>query len=253
MNETYHSSSHDGGDDFSYLARLAKEGETKRDREEAFAQLTKLIKAIAVFVVNKKKDVSPKSTLRDDFIENAPSLIWERFGSYDPMRPFKPWCAVVLENALTDELRKQGRHHARFKSESDLFASSVEEGTRGCRDCLENIKPARQVSDLRKEDCFEALSDRDITLLETELTAKARVTVLVVAGLWVRVPSHIWEKWLDEGGYPRGFPPDEVLDLEDVGERVKAVAEELGEARPCITMRWRRSLPVLRQLSIFHR
>jgi|GEM_PF-3395809 len=249
MSETGDSFSESGQDSLSLLARLAKEGTTEEERQRAFGELIQPIKAIAAKVVSKH--LSHKSTIGNDFIEEGPSLIWERLKSYDPAKRFKPWCAVVLNNALIDELRKQVRRDERVKSVSDLVNCAGEEGTQRYQLFLQNA--GAPLEPLCEDDSFGEFSDQDIALLETELTAKARVVALVIIGLWVKVASQIWEQWLDEGDYPRDFPPDEIFTLDDIEERVTMVAEYLGETRPCIYMRWRRSIPILRRLSVFQR
>lgn len=64
---------------------------------------------IASLVANKS-DV-------DDIMQEASSLLWEKFDQYDPGRPFLPWAMRFAYNAVRTYRQKLGTRHKYFTDE----------------------------------------------------------------------------------------------------------------------------------------
>jgi RNA polymerase sigma factor (sigma-70 family) len=232
--------------DWDALVRMIRNG-SKEERQEAWGKLERLIRQLARGVVAKFS--SDSRQVVEEFIEEAPSIIFERLDKFDGIRRFKPWVAQVLKNALRDRFRSDQRRHKRERLVGKFVPPRSEDDEEPIINPLEPITPdSRPKTDWRLD--FEAFFEQsDFVLLENQLRPRARVFSLIMAGLWSYVPVHLQERWLAEvPGLPDPFPPPEIASLEEPNERLNMLVEVLNEQPSTLRMIWHRARPVLQKL-----
>jgi len=227
---------------------MVKNG-SEEQRREAWGKLERLIRQLARGVVAKFS--SDSRQVVEDFIEEAPAIVFERFDKFDGIRRFKPWVTQVLKNALRDRFRSHQRRHKRERFVGKLVCSKSEDDEKPIINPLELIPDSRPKTDWRLD--FEAFFEQsDFVLLENQLRPRARVFSLIMAGLWSYVPVHLQERWLAEvPGLPDPFPPPEIASLEEPNERLNMLAEVLNEQPSTLRMIWHRARLVLQKLKRF--
>lgn len=231
------------------LARMAKNG-TPKEQNIAWE---KLIPSIQCITRRAVRGLSPSSRFDpESFVEESPRIIFEKLTHYDPERNFVPWAAKVLRNAALDQIGKasQERPESDFRPRpGEQLEDSGEVRAYNVLDYL-NVKtlPSETEKVQRALDADTPFCQGDLACLESELTAQARVTVLIVLGAANRVPAATWTQWLADAGFPADFQPPTFAPEDDLKQRIKIVAECLGEAFLTIRARWRRALPTLRKM-----
>jgi len=111
---------------------------------------------------------------------------------------------------------------------------------------------------IRRLDSLSQLPPEDIQTLEEKLSPKARViTLAVVPGkLWRKVPSVVWNQWLDAAGIDPPFPPEDPEDegeLDSITRRTEWVGSAVGMAPAAVRQHYYRSLGVLKELKYIKR
>jgi len=88
--------------------------------------------------------------------------------------------------------------------------------------------------------------DRDLQEIEA-WPVRDRLRVLVIAGLWRKVPEHLWVGWCEEEGLSQPFP-DEIGEPATTQDGIAWVAAELGESLEAAKQHWYRKRKLLRNL-----
>jgi len=217
------------------LASLAKNG-TSEERNEAWRKLLPVIETVTSRIARRLGIICVK---REEFIAEAPSIIFERLAHWDEGRDFLPWARVVLHHWIIDEHRKQQctRKHETF----DEFLEQTPETSRA-----PDPRPYENLPDLGRP-----FSDEDLSRLKKDHTATARVIGLTILDVWRNVPIEQWKEWLREAGLPDDFPPQEMDQCEERGERLKRLAELLDVSEQSLRMRLYRFTKKLGDLDWF--
>lgn len=203
------------------LASLAKNGNAD-ERNEAWRRLEVEIRILAGYAA-KKLGIRSKYTghLRDE----APSILFERLVRYEEAKPFRRWAFFVLRNWMIDEYRRQRRK--RSHETLDEFIEQAPQTVRGTKH-----RPYEDLPDLGRP-----FSEADLTQLEEDHTASARVIGLTVLNVWKNVPSVRWKEWLRQAALPDDFPPIEMEQYNEPGERLERLAELLDVSEQSLRMR----------------
>lgn len=242
MNDTPSSSSND----WDALVRMVKNG-SEGQRQEAWGKLERLICQLARGVASNF--ASDRCQVVEDFIEEAPGIIFERLDKYDGTRPFKPWGTQVLRNALKDRFRSDRRRLKRERLVGKFVSPKSEDAEETIINPVELITPdSRPMTEWRLD--FEVFfTQSELVLLENQLRPQPRVLALMIAGLWKCVPNDLQERWLAEvPGLPDPFPPAELASLEEPNERLNMLAEVLNKQPSTLRMIWHRARQVLQKL-----
>lgn len=234
------------------LARMAKNG-TPEEQNIAFKKLIPHIHRIARRAVYAFSVSS--SSHAEKFIEESPGIIFEKLAHYDLQKDFVPWAVTVLRHAAVDQIREQSKRKEQRASDLQPYCGPAEEDFDGSQDLSNpnNWEDKKSWRDDRHKldrvlDAKAPIGQEDLAALESQLTAQARVTVLMVLQASHRVPATTWEQWLADAGFPADFQPPTFAPEDDLSQRVKAVAKCFGEAFSTIRMRWQRALPTLRKM-----
>ncbi|NMC21417.1 MAG: hypothetical protein GYA33_13475, partial [Thermogutta sp.] len=207
-------------EEINRLAGLAKNG-TREEQDEAWRELVPEIKVLAYYAADKLGTL-PRAI--GGLIDEAPSIVFERLDRYDEGRPFRRWAFAVLRNWMIDENRKR-RRKRKYEIPNDLV-EDFPEISRGFEP-----RPYENLPDLDRP-----FSDADLTQLEKDHTAQARVIGLTIVNLWKNVPSERWQAWLAETDLPHDFPPQEMEQYDEYGERIERLAEMLHVSEQSLRM-----------------
>jgi DNA-directed RNA polymerase specialized sigma24 family protein len=186
-------------------------------------------------------------TERDEFVQESLALVLARRAKMSPPRicEYRPgegalsgWLLTVLGRCWIDRLRR-ARRRARPLDEPAQI-------------------PARDLGPGNWPETATALThpfaDADLDRLAS-WDARHRLEVLCLAGLWLKVPSPLWEGWVRayEAGRSvslgRPFPPDDFLALDDPAARTAPLARLLAYGRVnTLSVRWLRGHHRLEEL-----
>lgn len=188
-----------------------------------------------------------RSQLADDLISEAVGHVWLGRESFDPTRgTFEAWSYKVIDNLAKDLMREQWY---RSEIEGHLGHFFGEEDQEQHFDINEAKDPYSQEdlqAAIRRLDSLPQLPPEDIQTLEEKLSPKARViTLAVVPGkLWRKVPSVVWNQWLDAAGIDPPFPPEdpeEEGELDSITRRTEWLASAARMAPAAVRQHYYRS------------
>jgi RNA polymerase sigma factor (sigma-70 family) len=224
-------------DDATALVEAVQDmSQPQERRDAAWSRLQKVIQKIAYRVVNRLSG----HQLKSDFVEQAPTYVWERIAQFDAKRGsrFEAWCATVLCNRLRDWMRRR--------------TAKREVATGSDPETLTLIEEVADHSDWagllqRALDREEAFSESDLARVRT-WPLRTRLVVLAVSDLWRKVPAPEWETWVEKAGLKAPFPPQVVVNADSVSDRVNVLAECLGMKPNTLSQQWHRGKDRLRDL-----
>ncbi len=185
--------------------------------------------------------VFPGTQLARDLDGEAPTHIWERRNSFDPARPFEPWCYRVLFNLAMNLLRNRRRR----RPIDGLTGASRSERPDATAEVEDRTWESTQRHVENQLDQAAGFGTEQLRWLET-LPARRRVIALAVAGLWPAVPTDCWERWLGEAGIEPPFPPPECQPANGLHANVRLVAQCLGQTESAVRQHFYRSLQGLK-------
>lgn len=224
-------------DDATALVEAVQDmSQPQERRDAAWSRLQKVIQKIAYRVVNRLSG----HQLKSDFVEQAPTYVWERIAQFDAKRGsrFEAWCATVLCNRLRDWMRRRTAKRE-VATGSDPETLTLIEEVADHSDWAGLLQCA-----LDRE---EAFSESDLARVRT-WPLRTRLVVLAVSDLWRKVPAPEWETWVDEASLDAPFPPQVVVNADSVSDRVNVLAECLGMKPNTLSQQWHRGKDRLRDL-----
>lgn len=182
------------------------------------------------FVANSLAEILAPRESRDN--QSRPPRIAE----YNPATgPLPAWLWTVLDNLLKDVLRATGRRAAREQpivgrdGEPDIAERAAEPTPHRASDDLDRMAP---------------FADQDVEQIAA-WPVLDRILVLVVFGLWRKIPTDIWSGWCSDAGLPNPFPPEPDSERER-GELINLIAELLTASPNALQNRLRRRLEKLK-------
>jgi DNA-directed RNA polymerase specialized sigma24 family protein len=208
-------------EDDDRLARLAADADQPDSlRRQAFQRLIPTIEWVA-----RRVSIRFAGQWRGDVLTDAPGDIWAVIAQFPPGGRFEPWCYVVLRNRWFDEAEKASR-----RRELDaLVARSPASG------------PDLQLAVERSLDASEPFGQEDL-LMMGNWPPRDRLALLCVAGLWQKVPTPDWRRWVaehrDRFGSPAGepFPPDALAACDQIAERNELLSAALNIKRNTLSV-----------------
>jgi RNA polymerase sigma factor (sigma-70 family) len=216
-------------DGLAGLAADRTQPQERRDR--ALEALTPTIRRIA-----RRLALRFPGPYSDDFIGEAAGEVWQALAGYQPGGSFAGWCYRVLRNHLFDRFRqeqRQGEHRAKW---------ALATQTPGLQQALEQALDRETI-----------LPPADLATLRT-WPLPQRLALLSLSGLWQKVPAEEWLAWVVEcrtsGSYdlPEPFPPEELLQHNDIAGRNGVLSAALGVPRNTLSVWLYRSKQRLREL-----
>lgn len=107
-----------------------------------FLQHQSLLKAYLLTVTRSPADA-------DDLIQEVSNILWEKFGDYDPKRPFRAWALGVARLEALDWRRRQARSNKLLSPEAidaltqvAIEAAPEPEGFQALlRECVDQLTP----------------------------------------------------------------------------------------------------------------
>lgn len=189
--------------------------------------------------------------LVQDFLHDAVSHIWEKRRFYDSEKPFEKWVGRVLRNLALDRLRERERR----RRIDGRTGRRVEEGSKDLEAGYgsEQLDPAnRSWKDDRKRveariDTLDHFFQRHLDVL-TRLPVRRRIIALAIAGLWSRVPTELWTRWLREAEIEERFPPPECCMENGLLANIQLVAGFLGQSQDVVRQHFYRAKDVLAEV-----
>lgn len=175
--------------------------------------------------------------LREDFVQDAPAKVCEKFRLFDPgLGTFRSWAKQVLRNDLKDRYKSMVRRddateRARLNIAVDEKNASRPDG----RELLEahDVQP---------------LSEEDLKRIEAWPPSKRAYLILICGNLWQAVPQERRSEWMSAAGLPDDFPPPDFENLDAVSERNQLLADAFGVSRNLLSQWLHRSKDLLREL-----
>lgn len=195
------------------------------------------------------RQMFPGTQVAADFPHDAVSHIWEKRQFYDSEKPFKPWVGAVLRNLAKDRHRESKRR----RRVDGWTGRYVEEGESDIQagDGIGQPDPEdRSWKDDRKrvEARIDApFSQRHLDRLAT-LPARRRVIALAIAGLWSRIPTEQWTRWLRDAEIEEPFPPPECCLENGLLANIQLVADFLGQSKDVVRQHFYRAKDVLAEV-----
>jgi len=182
------------------------------------------------FVANSLAEIVAPRASHD---EAAPR---PRIAEYNPATgPLPAWLWTVLDNLLKDVLRAAVRRATREQpivcrdGEPDIAERVVDSTPHRAADELDRMAP---------------FADQDLEQIAA-WPVLDRILVLVVFGLWRKIPTNAWRGWCSDAGLPNPFPP-ETQGERKRGEWISFVAESLSASPNALQNRLRRRLEKLK-------
>jgi DNA-directed RNA polymerase specialized sigma24 family protein len=222
------------GDDPDALAAQAIASDLSVEkRQEVFLRLRPFIERQV-----RRLCVRFSGQTRQDLIDDAVAIVWEAMPLFTAGRRFEPWCRSVLKNSAIDHLRRTSRSAALDPHQA---AEVIEDWV--CRRALEDS--------LQRS---EPLPAADIERMDG-WPPRDRIVLGCLSGVWRKVPSPRWTRWVDECrqeyGYPApgGFPPDAFENSDNANDRTAALADLLGQRLNTIRVWIHRGRQRLRELT----
>ncbi len=229
------------------LARVIKGAEDPGIREQAAAPLLKVVQSLAKRVATKLGLVLLD---REQLAEDAASHVFLMLCSckFDPEKGrFVPWASEVAKNYITDELRRRRREIPRNQLMSTKDAS--DESFQPWVEFLEALPKIAvpDPSDLISVFSLPFVAD-DLLAVSQWHPLRDRIIMLVLSGLWCKVPEWLWKEWVEAAELPSPFPPEAMLDLHEKEQRLGPLAEAMGLTRNHLCVIWNRRRKWLVQL-----
>ena len=169
--------------------------------------------------------VARYTRFRSELVGEALGVVWAALRvsdvCFDSSGRARAWCRTVLTNRLRDLLRGESGRQIQFPRTRNGDASDTggivadPRGTNALNERLAEL-------DLRAEFCLE-----DVHAIG-RWSPMCRVYILSLAGLWLKVPTETWSQWLQEAGFPDGYPPPELEECDDRHQRSHLLAEFAG-------------------------
>lgn len=229
------------------LAALAKNG-SPQEREDAWRKLEPVITE-CTFRVAWNLGLDEQEA--EEYAEEGPTIVSERFWHYQVGRNFIPWLKEVLKNWIIDDLRKKSRRREvllpSYRDDDDEYD---QQNPRAVLAELA-IDPAPEVVDQVswRVDLYRPFSEADLRTLEKELRPKPRILSLVIAGLWDRVPEERWKAWCAHAScLCDQIPFDQLKDMDDPETRLEFLCDVLNRTKSSMYMMWYRACQVLGKL-----
>jgi DNA-directed RNA polymerase specialized sigma24 family protein len=231
-------------DDPSELVRIACDDTQPLERRElALAKLRPVIERTA-WQVAATLGVSCQDAR--DLADKSFGGVGPKLGKFDG-RKFFPWLRRVLRNLLMDQLRGKKKEPPAGGGDGipDDFLLPADPSRRQARDrarrdpTLEALERA-----IDRRDPFSAEDLQRLGFLDVQ----DRVVLLVIAGLWPKVPAGEWNCWVDVFGQEPPFPPVEFLHLEEPAARVRYLAPLLDMRPNTLQQQWCRNKEKLTNL-----
>ena len=228
-------------------AAAIQSGKDQSAAEEAMCALQPLVEQTAQRVCRCRM-VSKQ--IREDFVAGAAAFVWHGLemgkdsvrrppiASYDPSRGrFPAWLWTVLDRCLIDFLRSEaprrnncGRTITVEEGDSDPILNEPSPAPPDPADEMDRTSPFMSDSDIDRIKNWPILD---------------RILVLVVLGLWRKIPRDLWCEWCKEAGFSAPFPQNEEEHLTR-GEWINIIAELLSSTRNALQNRLRRRLKKLK-------
>ena len=82
----------------------------------------------------------------------------------------------------------------------------------------------------------------------TTLPVRRRIIALAIAGLWSRVPTELWTRWLREAEIEERFPPPECCMENGLLANIQLVAGFLGQSQDVVRQHFYRAKDVLAEV-----
>ncbi len=178
------------------------------------------------------------SQFGQDLIADSVSKMWPELDKFDDRQPpFERWCHRVLRNFAVDGLRrKECVAFETLKTKPDREFDPEDPAWAQQRDRIE-----------RRLDATAPFSQADLKVLELA-PPKRRVIVLAFTGLYSKVEPDRWEAWCREAHAQLPFPPDALLNEDEVATRVEVLAAAMGVSPSAIRQHWHRGHSILESL-----
>jgi DNA-directed RNA polymerase specialized sigma24 family protein len=242
--------------DPEHLARVIKSAQDPGVREQAAADLLKIVQHLAKRIVIKLGlALRDGEEVSDDAASHVLTMLCEC--RFNPERGrFVPWASRVAKNYITDELRRRQREMP--ESQVPISAElrrKLEEAGVGLLDWLHIESEARRGRPTIAPDAGALISIFHLPFIADDLQTisewhplRDRIIMLVLSGLWCKVPEPLWREWVEAAQLPWPFPPEEIIHLDDKQRRVAPLAEAMGLTRNHLCVIWNRRIGWLKNL-----
>jgi hypothetical protein len=207
-------------------AILADANQPPEVRNKAAKYLMTVIEQIARQII-VRKGLHPwgklARCLMEDCVAHVYMAILEK--KYDPTKgKIIPWIRKVLINCLIDCIRSH---------EDDEQLGIIENYP----------DPSAKVHIFH-----EPFSPHDLEEVRRWQPLRDRVLILVLAGLWRKVPSKEWRCWVETCGWPWPFPPETVCRCDEPRQRITPLAQAVNMRANTLTQIWHRKKSWLKNL-----
>lgn len=220
------------------VALMLDETQPQEVRNRAAEQLATIVGTIArrqlmgVF----KKDES----LADDATQHVMMQLSK--GKFHPEKGrFVAWAKQVVCNYLLDECRRRRR----VKAVSQLRLEDRNEGF----DVFELLggESVAVMSEDPSIFCFP-FCEEDLNRVSSWKPLRDRIVMLVLSGLWCKVPENTWKQWVRDAELSWPFPPAAMQNLDNKQDRLQPLAEVMGLVENHLCVIWNRRREWLVQL-----
>ena len=213
-------------------------------RTQAIERLTRIVAIIA-----RRQLAATVMNLNDESsAEDAAQHVILKLlqGRFDPHRGrFVGWAKRVARNFLHDQQRRRPTALSNLGLSQQVTERVQNEGL----DVLEWLGGDSVAVMPEASSVFQLpFSEEDLNRVSSWRPLRDRIIMLVLSGLWCKVPENTWKQWVLEVGWPWPFPPAAMLSLDNKQERLKVLAEvtELTDNHLCVI--WKRRLEWLMKL-----
>jgi len=206
-------------------------GGESAEAEKAWAELQPYVEKIAKEIVGSRRSAKQ---VTQDFLDRALAHVWEALqeNRFDRNRGrFSGWCRQVLRNLLTDLVRR-----AKTARNRAILHSDYSDSEQPLAEMVEDDGP--DVSQLLEQ--REPFSRRQLDRLRKKCSARVCVILMLLVGLFWRVPSDIWQNWLKEAGIGEPLPMERMWEREHPLSRGASVALALGMTDEAVRQTWYR-------------
>jgi len=221
------------------LARVIKGAEDPGMREQAAPPLLKVVQNLAKRVAIKLGLVLLDS---EQLAEDAASHVFMMLCNckFDPEKGrFVPWASKVARNYITSELRRRQREipMSQLMSTEDTSDESSQLWVEFLEALSKRAVP--HPSALLSVFSLPFVAD-DLLAVSQWRPLRDRIIMLVLSGLWCKVPERLWKEWVEAAELPWPFPPEAMLHLHEKEQRLAPLAEAMGLTRNHLCVIWNR-------------